>query len=140
MAHEAKLKTIKRNDREDHLNNLIAQLNQYEQYSLDSWNSFAKEISVPAEMFVALQSGRTELLMLSKPRAFTEEESKAVLNCVATLIHTNALLQQHAQLLAKMVDHWTGAFSHLRSLGGRIKEFGNFGRPIEEDGEGTVQE
>lgn len=141
MAHEHKIKTIKRNDREEHLTALISQLAQYEQFSLNSWNAFAKEINVPMEMYVALQSGRTELLRLSKPRAFTEEESKALLDCVGTMIHTNALLQQHAQLLAKMVSHWSGAFNHLRSLGQRIELFGNFKSSIEEkDGEGAVQE
>jgi hypothetical protein len=95
-------------------------------FKLQGWNQFTADMLVPAEFGAALITGRPELLRLVPPTALTAEQTKALYNLVATLIETNTELQQHAQMVAKVVSDWSEQFKGLSSLGWQIERFANF--------------
>lgn len=102
---------------------------------LDSWTSFIEPVDVPRELYVALQTGRPELLSLLQPRAMTEQEVANLYTLISVLIRTNMALREHAAEVAHMVKIWGDAFKHLHSVGRRIEDFAQFrSATSEEDG------
>lgn len=128
-----KAKDMRRQDRDDALNELIDQIQS--RTSLEHWNEFVRQVDVPSDLAAALMTGRQELVNLIKPRAMTEEEVSVLYTIIQVLIETNAALQMHARDTAKMVNIWANSFKQLHSLGQRIDHFANFRRTDEEYGE-----
>lgn len=93
---------------------------------LDSWNSYTQAVQVPNDLATTMMTGRPELLRAVKPRALTVEETKAIYDCLATLIETNMALQHHAQQVAHLVDNWASGFKTLATVGNKIEHFANF--------------
>ena len=94
--------------------------------SLESWNSFVRELNVPNDFIPAIAASRSELLRAVKPRAMSEEEAKVVFELVAGLIDTNIALRAHAQELATLVMNWQKMSRGMMTVAGQISDFANF--------------
>src|SRR4051812_34789126 len=77
---------------------------------LDNWTAFVNEMTVPADIYPALASGRPELIKIIQPRELTAAEAKALFDIVGTLIETNMALREHAERLAQLTDTWADSF------------------------------
>jgi hypothetical protein len=124
-------KKSKRSERDEAYADIVRRTNI--EQALPAWTAFIEAVNVPQDVFPALVTGRTELLDIMQPRAFNEEEAKAILNLIKVLIRTNLALREHAQETAHLVDTWMGGFKQIHSVGQRIVDFGNFRTPLEED-------
>lgn len=99
--------------------------------TLDSWNSFVRELTVPGDLVPALLTNRPELLGLLKPRALSEEECGQLYTLIGGLLETNAALRQHAQTTAQLVEDWMSNFVGLQATAEKIQMFANFDRRVE---------
>lgn len=123
MSQASKLKSI---DKANELEALLGSITATQAGRLEAWNAFIRAIDLPAEIYPALMTGRTELLNLIQPKALSAEDSKVLFNLICVLIQTNVALQTHAEQLSVMVDNWSGAFKHLESLGRKVQDFAAF--------------
>lgn len=93
---------------------------------LDSLNSLVEQVQLPADVYPALQTGRTELLKIMAPRPMSAEECAAVYKLLAVMIETNQALIDHGQQLAQLVSNWGAAFVQLNTIGNQIEQFARF--------------
>lgn len=118
-------KRIKERDQIDA--HLLQQIAHAEEMNvLTAWNQFSSTVHIPADLYIALQTGREELLRLTNPRPLSEVEARATFHLIGTLIRTNMLLREHAERTSQMVDTWAQAFNHLHSVGQRVQNFAAF--------------
>jgi hypothetical protein len=117
------------NDRIEEMNAEITRLS--DAAKLTSWNDFVRSIDIPADLSVALLTGRAELIACATPREMSKAECASLYRLIGSLMETNLALREHANETAKLVDHWTDGFKHLISLGHRIDHYANFRRTDE---------
>ena len=118
------LKPERRPTRADKLADIIRELSTKK--VLRSPAELSETVAMPPELFVAMASGRPEMIKLAKPRTLSEEETKQVFHLIATLIETNMLLKEHAEAVSKLVGDWANLFKGLHKLGDEIENFAGF--------------
>jgi len=114
---------------EDQLTRLTAEC------KLDSWTAFVDEMKVPNDIYVALATGRPELIKAIGPRDLKAEEAEALFSIISSLLKTNMALREHAEQLACFTDQWIQAFKALFSVGRRINRFAYFDKAETDDEE-----
>jgi len=93
---------------------------------IDAPNAFTEVVNCPQDLFLALQTGRPELIKHVKSRPLSEEEGAAVYHLVAVLIETNMALREHAQIVATMADQWRSMVKGSLDFVTQIDNFANF--------------
>lgn len=112
------------NQRDQEFNDRIVALAK--QAKLDSWNSFVRELPLPAEIMPALQTGRPELLVLAQPRPMNADEVGAMFKLVGGLIETMFALREHAEELHHLARDLRQQYSGTVRLAEKIEQFAGF--------------
>jgi len=121
----------RKRSRTEQLHEEVAELAKHAR--LDSWNSFVEELQVPSDLYPALLTLRPQLLRAVTPRALTADECRALYQCIAGIIETNAALREHAEQVANLTQNWLDAFRGLDSIGRQIVDFAKFRAPVEDN-------
>ncbi len=99
------------------------------QEKMQTWSSLARDVKVPADFQPALMTGRPELMRLVKPRELSAADSAVFIDLIACLLETNSLLQQHASLVAKVVNQVASNARGTANAVVRLEHYANFVLP-----------
>lgn len=92
---------------------------------LTGWNDLTKEVQLPADIMMAVSSGRKELLTVAA-RGMTKEEVQGLLTLVGVLLDTNYELQEHSRELAKRLKELRDNFKGFDTALDRCCDYANF--------------
>lgn len=94
------------------------------------WASLVEEVNLPQDLAFALVTQRPELLKIWKKRAFTLDESAAVVNTLRVYVETNAILQAHCVNILKRAEHIAGAVHNLTTTAQALIDVADFRQPL----------
>jgi hypothetical protein len=103
--------------------------------TLESWNSFVRELLIPEDVMPAVVTGRPELIRALPGRDLAAADVKILYELIAGLLETNAALREHAEDVATSMTIWAGAFKQLETVGYQVQRFAQFRRIFPEDAE-----
>lgn len=106
---------------------------EYIQGKLASWTDFVHDLRVPSDIHPAIASGRIELMKLARARDMKADEVQVLYDLIGGLLETNAVLREHAALVAELSANQQGHVSAaLRSLQ-QLRDFANFEYHADDD-------
>jgi len=97
---------------------------------LKAWSEYTRDVAAPPQVIAALTTGRVELLKLGRPRALTEEETKAVYDLIATLVETNMGLQRHAEAVAQLAQSMKWNARGIVAMIDQMDDFAHFRKTV----------
>lgn len=103
--------------------------------TMKNWGDLTQKITgpCPAEIIVAIASGRPEVAKLANERELTKEECRTLFDIIHSLLETNSALQLHAQLLSQKTKQWSDHFKGIHRTAEEIECYANFREPEIED-------
>jgi prophage DNA circulation protein len=105
----------------------------HDSMALRSPAEFVETMELPHDLYVAIATGRPELITLATARDMTAAEVAELYEVIAVLIRTNYALQVHARELAKMASDFGRQMHGAARQIAAIEQFADFRKSDNDD-------
>jgi len=102
---------------------------------LKASNEFTADVSVPPDLYPGFAASRPVLLRAWQERAFSAEESRQVVDALATLLETNQALREHAAAVEQQVTNVRTLLKGAMTSVQRLRDLAAFRTPTEGEDE-----